>query len=262
MIPNSTTRVGILGYGQIGRAVATFYESPFVRDLPAFEKDLKDLNLRSFDEIGPEGLEILHVAIPCKGSAASFSAHVLPVIKQYCPDALVIIHSTVALGATELIGRDHKMVVHSPVRGVHPNLREGILAFVKYIGADFAGAGRVAHQHFTELGITAKVLHKSRTTELLKLLDTTYYGLAIAYHAYAAKLCAANGVPFDMAMTHANMSYNMGYEILGKGNVVRPVLAPPENDKIGGHCVIPNAELLRKEFGGDPILEAILRHKP
>jgi hypothetical protein len=44
------------------------------------------------------------------------------------------------------------MVVHSPVRGVHPYLYEGIKTFVKYIGADNKEAGNMADTHLKGLG--------------------------------------------------------------------------------------------------------------
>lgn len=242
-------KIGILGYGEIGKAIATFYEDPFIHD-PYLEEPLEF-------PIGLE-LDVLHVCIPHK-SALEFQATVKLAIRHYAQGGLVIIHSTVPVGTTAELGADHKFIVHSPCRGVHPHLAEGIRTFPKYIGADFAGAGRLAFEHFEEIGIKPQVVHKSKATELLKLLDTTYYGLAIAYHAYAAKLCDAVGVNFEMVMTDANRTYNEGYVELGKPNVVRPVLFPPEGP-IGGHCVVPNAEILRGQFGDDAILEAILRH--
>lgn len=242
-------KVGILGLGEVGKAIASFYDSPYIQDI----------NSTTFPVAGD--LDILHVCIPAKGNSAMFAAHVVPVIKKYCNTGLVIIHSTVPVGTTELIGKEHRLIVHSPVRGVHPNIAEGIKVFVKYIGADNPTAGRLAAEHLESLKINVKVVHKSRSTELLKLLDTTYYGLCIAFHAYASKLCLEEKVPPLMVLSHANYSYNTGYSILGKHNVIRPVLLPPENDKIGGHCIIPNAEILLRQFGNDPVLQAILRHK-
>jgi UDP-N-acetyl-D-mannosaminuronate dehydrogenase len=242
--------IGVLGYGEVGKAVASFYEKPFIKDLDRDE----------FPDAGQ--LDVLHVCIPAKAGAEQFAAHVLPVIQKHCPGGLVIIHSTVPVGTTALIAKDHKMTVHSPVRGVHPDLALGIKIFVKYVGTDSSAAGLAASEHLTKVGMgPVKVLHKSTSTETLKLLDTTYYGLCIAFHAYAEKICQELGISSNMVMYHANLSYNLGYEILGKPNVVRPVLYPPEDGKIGGHCVIPNAEILKKQFGDDPILEAILRHQ-
>lgn len=239
--------IGILGYGEVGKAVASFYEAPYVHD-PAQDRGF------------PTGiqLEVLHICIPFK-SPADFHVAVKAAIGIHGQGALVIVHSTVPVGTTQEISAYHKHTVHSPVRGVHPNLAEGIKIFPKFIGADFSGAGRLAADHFEELGITPVVLHRAKTTELLKLLDTTYYGICIAFTAYAKDLCEATGSNFDMVMTEANRSYNEGYTQLGKTNVIRPVLFPPEG-KIGGHCVVPNAEILKGQFGDDPILQAILRH--
>lgn len=244
-------KIGIVGYGEIGKAIASFYDDPFIHD-PFLEEP------QEFP-IGLE-LDVLHICIPHK-SAVEFQAAATLAIRQYCKHGLVFVHSTVPVGTTALLTQENPFAVHSPVRGVHPHLAEGIRTFPKYVGADQAGAGRMAAEHLEELGITPVVLYKSATTELLKLLDTTYYGLAIAFHAYAADLCARNGLNFDMVMTEANRSYNEGYTKLGKSNVVRPVLYPPENGKIGGHCVVPNAEILRAQFGDDALLQAILRHK-
>lgn len=247
METNLKTRVGVLGYGEVGSAIAAFYDDPAIHDITKGSQFPDNLQL-----------DILHVCIPY---SPGFHDVVKTAIAKWAEGGLVIIHSTVPVGTTEKIAEYHKMVVHSPVRGVHPKLKEGIETFIKFIGADFAGAGRLASEHFNTIGIQAFVMHKSKTTEMLKLLDTTYYGLAIAYHAYAAKLCEKEGLNFDMVMTLANDSYNEGYTKLGKTNVIRPVLHAPDGGKIGGHCVIPNAALLREQFGDDLILQSILRHK-
>lgn len=240
--------VGILGAGEVGKAVASFYHKPFIRDL---ERD---------DFAGLTGLDLLHVCIP-HDSAEKFKAAVTDAMATTRPE-LTIIHSTVPVGTTEALGQaTGRLIVHSPVRGVHPKLKQGLKTFVKYIGADDPVAGEYAATHLEQIGMKPMVLYKSRTTELLKLLDTTYYGVAIAFHAYAEKLCNRERVNFDMVMTHANESYNAGYKRLKKGNVTRPVLYPPSYGKIGGHCVIPNAKLLVEQYGKDLLLSAVLRHR-
>lgn len=246
-------KIGILGYGEVGRAMASFYEKPYVRDL---ERD-------DFAGLMATGrvLDVLHVCLP---HSPGFDAIVGDAIRNSCPQGVVIIHSTVPVGTTqrirEQVGVDAIGLVHSPVRGVHPELALGIKTFIKYIGSDSPTAGEYASAHLESLGIRTMVLYKSRTSELLKLLDTTYYGIAIAFHAYAHGLCEKEEVNFDMVMSDANETYNEGYKALRKDNVVRPVLTAPRG-QIGGHCIIPNAELLKKEYGDDPILKAILRHK-
>lgn len=237
-------KIGILGYGEIGQAIAKFYKHPLIRDL--------DLN--SFEE----NLDILHVCLPY---LKDFQEIVTENIIEYKPK-LVIIHSTIGLGSTLSLYKKFGNVVHSPVRGVHPNLYEGIKTFVKYIGADNRKIGLKAAKHFEKLGIkNVKILDSSKASELGKLLDTTYYGICIAFHDYANKICTKQKLDFEDVMTDFNISYNEGYKKLGKSNVVRPVLFPPKNSKIGGHCVIPNAEILKSLFGDDPLIKSILRHR-
>lgn len=252
-------RIGILGYGEVGKAIAALYPvagAPYV-----FIEDTSSSPMHTFDDAQAYGgINILHVCIPY---SSQFVAEVAKYIKQFAPGALIIIHSTVPVGTTEKVREAAGIVgiatVHSPVRGVHPDLTRGIKTFVKYIGADSPTAGAAAAAHFARLKIKAQVVHKSKTTELMKLLDTTYYGLCIAFHAYAEKLCVESDVFFERVMTDPNNTYNAGYTKLGKQGVVRPILYPPDGP-IGGHCVIPNAALLKEQFGEDPLLAAILRH--
>ena len=221
------SKIGILGYGEVGQAIAKFYDNPRIKDL----KRKDDLT----------GVEILNICIPWSDN---FVKIVKEEIKRIKPK-LTIIHSTVPPGTTKKIGG---MVAHSPIRGVHPNLYKGIKTFIKYIGADNKRAGETAKKHLSRLGIKVKLFYPSVATELGKILDTTYYGLCIAWHGEMKKICDKFGVNFNEAVTDFNESYNEGYKKLGKINVVRPVLYPPKGNIIGGHCVIPNVEILNKYY--------------
>jgi len=217
-------KIGILGFGEVGQAIAKFYKNPKIKDLNRDD--------------GLKGVEILHVCIPWN---KDFVNIVKKQIKKIKPK-LIIINSTVIPGTTKKIGGN---IVHSPIRGIHPHLYDGIKAFVKYIGSDNRKIGNLAKKHFESLGIKTKVFCPSVTTEIGKLLDTSYYGLCIAWHGEMKKICDKAGIKFDEAVTDFNITYNEGYEKLGKSNVIRPVLSPPGKG-ITGHCIIPNAEIINK----------------
>lgn len=245
-------RVGVLGYGEVGQAIASFYKKPYIQDLSRDEFPLTG---------DGDSLDVLHVCIPF---SADFIEDVSNMVKEYCAKGLTIIHSTVPVGTTQRVAERLEAganICHSPVRGVHPNLAVGVKTFTKYIGADHPSVGIAAMEHLKSVGIPALLVRNSKTTELAKLLDTTYYGLCIAFTAYANELCEKENLAFDRVMTDPNASYNAGYTKLGKKNVVRPVLFAPPDGRIGGHCVIPNAELLTEQYGEDALLQAILRHK-
>lgn len=238
-------KIGILGYGEIGKAIAKFYEKPNIKDLKRDD--------------GLKGVEVLHICIPW---SSDFINIVIREIKDVRPK-LAIIHSTVAPGTTKRIvqnlPREQYMVVHSPVRGVHPHLHKGIKTFVKYIGAEDKKAGKAAQKHLRTWRMRTKVFIPAATTELGKLLDTTYYGLIIAWHGEMEKMCNRFGVDFEQAVTDFNNTYNESYTKLGMPHVVRPVLDSPKGG-IGGHCIMPNAEILKKYYKSKA-LDLVLQYK-
>ena len=251
-------KIGILGFGEIGKAIQKLYlESTccpwtYVNDslIPVtFKVCVKDLD---FDE-GIRRCDYLHVCIP---HSDDFVDQVCECIEKETPKN-VIIHSTVQVGTTRKIVEKSGLIniCHAPVRGVHPNLHEGLKTFPMYIGYDET-------QHATKdfigellflldsIGVTAKIVNKFETSELAKIASTTYYGMCIAFHGEMQSLCSEMGLNFEDVMTEWNKEYNRGYTKLGMENVVRPVLNPPSG-KIGGHCVIPNAKLLQEYVYND-----------
>lgn len=249
MSKKSNSNIGILGYGEVGQAIAKFYRTPRLRKRFGGQARIKDLNR----DDGLNGTEILHVCIPW---SKDFVKIVKNEIKKIKPK-LTIIHSTISPGTTKKIGG---MIVHSPIRGMHPNLYLGIKTFVKYIGTDHKMAGEIARRHFKNLGIRTKIFRPSIITEIGKLLDTSYYGLCIAWHGEMAKICNKFGVDFKKAVTDFNKTYNEGYIKLNKKNVVRPVLYPPKKH-IGGRCIMLNAKILKK-FYKSKALDSILKYEP
>jgi UDP-N-acetyl-D-mannosaminuronate dehydrogenase len=179
---------------------------------------------------------------------------------------LTIIHSTVSPGTTLNITKDLPTiggcVVHSPVRGIHPHLYQSLKTFDKFVGADSYDAAQQAITHLTSIGIPALYVGISINSELGKILSTTYYGLCIAWHAEMEKMCKNYGADYNQAVTQFNETYNEGYKALGKHNVIRPVLYPPTgvNPHIGGHCIVPNAELLQTRVPSEA-LDLIVKYK-
>jgi len=236
-------KIGIVGHGQVGQAVAKLYsETDTIKTWFSFDKILiYDPYQGMMDDISD--VDILNVCIPYTKDFVSVVSD-LPTANWY-----TVIHSTVPVGTTEKFG--HKFL-HSPVRGVHPNLYEGLKTFVKFIGGDEQLA-QAYSGHLKTLGIETHICKDAKTTELSKLADTTYYGLCIAFTSDMKKLCDEYDLDFMEVMTKFNNTYNEGYKKLGKPNVVRPVLYP--TDKIGGHCIIPNAKLLPRTKLIDGLLD-------
>lgn len=242
-------KIGILGHGEVGQAIEKVY-----KDFDEFEIRIKDLNRND----GIENVEVLNICLPF---SRSFVDIVSREINRINPK-LTIIHSTIAPETTkkikQLIQKD-LFVVHSPIRGIHPQLYEGVKRFVKYVGGDSKEELEAAGNHLRKLGLNVRLFENSTTTEMGKLLDTTYYATVVAWHGEMKKMCDKYNLDFDKTVTDFNETYNKGYSELNKKNVIRPVLYPPPENKIGGHCLIPNAKLLKEIFDSEA-LDLILKY--
>ena len=207
----------IVGYGEVGKALHEIIGEAEIYDI----KNVPRIFLKP---------DVVHICIPYTRKFERFVRY------WQKTDALIIVHSSVPVGTCDKLG-----VVHSPIRGVHPNLAEGIRTFPKYFGGKNAGKAAAI---FDKLGIKTLTYSNAKTTEALKLWDTTQFGRLIMLEKEIYKWCQKNEVDFDAVYTFANQDYNEGYVKLGRPEVVRPYLKHVEG-KIGGHCVRENAKLLK-----------------
>lgn len=212
----------VIGAGEVGSSLASV-----LSENPKNEVLLRDKNAQSNTTV-----DVMHICFPYSDK---FKDYVLEYIKEYHPK-LVIVHSTVPVGTCDSLG-----VVHSPVKGVHPNLAEGIKTFTKYFGGKSA---RKAAQHFKKLGIKTATRKFAKDTEAAKFWSTSYYGINIIFEKLMHKWCQENGIDFDFAYTQWNKDYNEGYQQLGMSYVVRPILKHKEGE-IGGHCVVQNLRFVK-----------------
>lgn len=218
----------VIGKGQVGTAI----------------KNILNCDWKDQEEL--EGTyEVLHI---CFSYSDTFVKEVLDYKKKY-GSSLVIIHSTVPVGTSRLCG-----AVHSPIRGVHPHLEQSIRIFVKYFGGQDETKTLVASSIFSYHGIPIEILKNSETTELLKLTDTTTYGLNILIAKETKALCDKYGTSYEETYTKANDTYNLGYLKLNMPQFHKYNIKDMKG-KIGGHCIIPNSLLL------DTWLNDILREK-
>lgn len=236
--------IGILGIGEVGSAIKKIVEEKH----KVFIADKKE------DRITGNKIDILHICIPY---SSLFIKTVIQAIDKYQPK-LTIIESTTSPGTTDLIFQKTKrLICHSPIRGIHPNLIQGIKTFVKYIGPTSKKAGIIAQKYYQNLGIKTQLFKNAKTTEIAKLMDTTYYGWNIVFQKEMHQICQKNKTLFREAYTQWNETYNQGYKKLGMNYVIRPVLKHAPG-KIGGHCIIPNCEIL-KQLLPNPISSLIVK---
>ncbi len=229
-------KILVIGYGDVGKAIV---------EAERVAGNICEINDKSLSVNPPNNrrFDVVHICYPYDdGFVFSATKH----ISHYSSD-LYIIHSTVRVGTTEVLAfSTNRKIAHSPVRGLHGDIFRGLKTFVKYVGGK-KDAAEMATKHLESLRIETKNLGKAKTTELLKILSTTYYGWNILFAKEVNRLCAAHGLSFNKVYTEANQTYNEGYVELDMEHVVRPILKPLDG-KIGGTCVSQNVELLEESL--------------
>jgi UDP-glucose 6-dehydrogenase len=224
--------IGMLGMGEVGGSLVEILS----------KKYNVSIRTRKVDDFSK--MDILHVAIPF---SKDFVKTVVKVGREFKPK-LIIIHSTVEVGTTRKISKLTNIpTCHSPVRGIHPNLVKGIMTFPKYLGCSSRKGLLMAKKHLEGVGIKVITTNKPENTELLKLMDTTYYYWCVAFEKETHKICKKFKADFNVVYTSGNETYNKGYTELGMSHVVRPVLKHVEGHT-GGHCLTNNVIILNKQY--------------
>ena len=184
-----------------------------------------------------ENPEYLHVCLP--GELEKFTDIVLDWINKIENVEVVVIHSTVKPGTTKSIQEKSSIpILFSPVRGVHKRFLNDIKKYTKFISFDdVCEIDSKIKKDLENRFEKVDWMSTTKTAELAKILvDTTYYGWLINYAQITKMICEKENVDFDEMWKFADEIH----ENLGN----RPKMFP---GIIGGHCVIPNLDLVKYE---------------
>jgi len=231
-------KVLVVGLGEVGLPL---YE--LLRECGKFlvyGLDINEARMSSIEQKGvPDKVDVIHICIPCFNQD-EFANVVAGYAKRFEPK-LLIVNSTVPPGTTQKI---HELcgclVANSPVRGVHKSLEHmkwELKRWTKYVGGVNAEAGEVACKHFRTVGLKPKVLKSCLETELAKLFETTYRAWMIACFQEMHRISKRFEADFNDAVDFLDDTHRVRFD--------RPVMFP---GVIGGHCLIPNIELLLKSY--------------
>jgi UDP-N-acetyl-D-mannosaminuronate dehydrogenase len=183
----------------------------------------------------------LHVCIPYQ--IADFVGTASTYIAKYKPQ-FTVIHSTVAPGTTRAVAASSRsQVIYSPVRGKHARMQSDLLHYRKFVGADDAGAGDAAVAHFARAGFATDRFPDSIAGEVAKLLETTWLGVLVGWAQEAERIGREHGTSYEVINAFVQ-------EIDFLPHHITPGF-------IGGHCVMPNIDILRSRYRS-PLLDEIV----
>lgn len=224
-------RVVVVGLGEVGKPllqiVSEHHDVIGVDITPPTER---------FEEV-----DVLHICYPFQ--IKDFVGETARYIELFKPK-VTIINSTVAIGTTRAVAeRTGAVVVNSPVRGKHARMVEEMRSYAKFVGGLDLASAQDAAEHFESAGLKTRILSSPEATELAKLTETTYFGLMIAWAQELERYCDQAGQNYGEVVSF--------YEEIGFFPKVKYFPGV-----IGGHCVVPNIEILRK-FDDSMMLRAI-----
>ena len=217
--------------GEVGSAIRKVIEKSKLYRVSLLDKvGVKELRSKKFD--------VMHVCIPYDDD---FIDDVADYMFTYKPQ-LTLIESTVKPKTTSSLYELTKLpICHSPVRGRHTEgIENGFFTYTKFIGSPRREFALEAEKYYNSLGLKAYICNSSEETEFMKLLETTYYGLLIAFAQEVRRICNK----FGLNENDINAFFNTETIESGYKHML-PVKYP---GVISGHCVIANAMILKEVF--------------
>jgi len=229
------TKEVVAGLGEIGIPI---YKLISKFDIAVgYDVNPKIMKTNQFNKLRYVNTSFLHICIPFTNK---FVCNVLELTKKFTPEGIVI-HSTIAPYTTNLIQKRVSIpVIYSATRGVHKRMLSDLKRYTKFFALEQnAPRSRWAASRYSKLmkkcGVKTKKMSTPVTLELAKIVvDTSYYGWLINYAQLSNIIAIQHKVNYDEMWSFSDEIQ----KFLGN----RPKLYP---GFIGGHCVIPNLELMK-----------------
>jgi UDP-N-acetyl-D-mannosaminuronate dehydrogenase len=187
---------------------------------------------------------VLHICYPFQiqdfvGVTASYVA-------KYRPQ-LTLLHNTVAPGTTREVQRaaGSERIAYSPVRGKHVRMEADMMRYKKFVAASSPEIAQEAAAHLGQAGFKTAIFRTLEIGELSKLLETTYLGVLIGWAQEVERFAERYGGSAEEVN-----AFIQEIDFL-------PAHIFPGH--IGGHCVMSNIEILRKQLSSkflDSIVES------
>lgn len=226
--PSTEAPVLVVGLGEVGGPLLGILRGSH----RAFGRDVED---RAF-----HGVQVLHFCFPFGPDFVSSAARY---VSRYQPE-VVVVNSTVLPGTTRALQETTGIpAVYSPVRGKHARMTEELRHYRKFVAGTSADAVALVCDHFAAAGVTTQRMSSFESLELAKLLETSYFGVLVAWAQEMDRFAASVAADY--------------WQMLGFFEEIG--FLPPvgfEPGYIGGHCVMPNLELLAK-VRPSPLIDAV-----
>ena len=227
----------VAGLGEIGSPILKLLSKK--QTTVGYDIDKSSMNESKFKTLQDTQTSFLHIAIPV---TTKFDSNILQLYKKFKPECIVI-HCTISPGTTERIQKKLNIpLIYSATRGVHKTMLKDIKRYTKFFTISKNAPKKqweikTFSRKMKNCGVKTRQMSKPETLELGKILcDTSYLGWLINYAQLTNMIAIQYNVNYDKMWTFADEIH----KFLGN----RPKMYP---GFIGGHCVIPNLDLMHNQ---------------
>ena len=225
----------VAGLGEIGNPI---YELLSKSGL-VYGYDINPKLMKRKIDLTKKDVIILHICIPF---TKKFFVNVNSMYQKFQPK-LIVIHSTISPYTTKKLQSKMKVpIIYSATRGIHKRMISDLKKYTKFYAIEKnAPKKKWAIETYSKLlkkcNIKSKKMSEPITLELAKIVvDTSYYGWLINYAQLSNMIAKEHGVNYDEMWSFSEEIH----KFLGN----RPKMFP---GFIGGHCVIPNLDLMHNQ---------------
>ncbi|NDB47394.1 MAG: hypothetical protein EB163_09005 [Nitrososphaeria archaeon] len=227
----------VVGLGEIGTPILRLLAK--AKPAVGYDSQKNLMDEKKFLSLVDLETDFLHICIPF---TKRFIPNVIALAKQFRPKGLVI-HSTIEPNTTKKLQQKLSIpVIYSATRGVHRRMLYDMKRYTKFYAIEkdapnLKWATIAYEKTLSKCGVKTKRMTSPTTLELAKIIcDTSYYGWLISYAQLSNMIAINNKVDYDEMWSFADEIH----KFLGN----RPKMYP---GIIGGHCVIPNLDLINNE---------------
>ena len=227
----------VVGLGEIGYPILKILSKKNI--VVGFDLNRDLMDTIKFEKYKNLETSFLHIAIPVTDKLIT---NILKLYKKFLPEC-IIIHSTIKPGTTEKLQKKIPIpVIYSATRGVHNRMIYDLKRYTKFfVISTNAPRSKWALSRYVKVmkdcGIKTKKMSNPETLELAKIIcDTSYLGWLVNYAQLSNMIAIQYGIDYDEMWSFSDEIHR------NLGN--RPKMYP---GYIGGHCVIPNLELINNQ---------------
>ena len=227
----------VAGLGEIGKPILQLISNTV--SVIGYDLNSKLVDKKLVRKYGKLETRILHVCIPF---TKNFVSDILKLYKEFQPECIVV-HSTISPGTTKQVQTVLSIpIIYSATRGVHKRMLSDLKRYTKFFAIEpnapnAKWAALVYSTMMKKCGVKTKKMTSPITLELAKIVcDTSYYGWLINYAQLSNMIALEHKVDYDEMWSFADEIH----KFLGN----RPKMYP---GFIGGHCVIPNLDLIKND---------------